>query len=147
MITIAELFPLWRTSHKWLETFRPISFFEEMRLEKEYTIIHNVREYSNIVKIIFTVDGLNHRTDGPAVIGKYKESVVVMEAWYENGVPHRKDKPQYIGYHTNGVVTRTEYREKNGMGGYGTIGPNGSSCTIGCPWCTRPINTDIYWKL
>ena len=102
MITIAELFPLWCTSIKWLEAFRPISFQEEMRLEKEYILIEQLNcdvviggyKCAPMKDIYRTIDGRLHCTT-EAAIQLYRDGVLRRETWYKHGQLHRLRLPAY----------------------------------------------------
>ena len=122
MITIAELFPLWRTSTKWLRAFREITSFEEVRLEKEYIVITDFQDFYNHFDGVYydascyILDGSWHRSgDRPALVAYRKNKTIVTERWHvqEYFLAHREGgKPAMIWYHENGVVARMEWWEK-----------------------------------
>lgn len=99
MITIAELFPFYRTCYKWYSVFREISRCEQVRFEKEY-VIHVFTKKSEE----YIVNGKLHKTDGPARIGYYKNGNIVWEEWWFDGELHRTDGPASVGYHENGSI-------------------------------------------
>lgn len=128
MITIAELFPLYSTGTKWMNTFKPVSLPEIVRLEKEYTIhtrdknteeytvddeFHRrdgpaFREYDNYgyrLSSQWFLHGLNHCDDGPAIITYYEDyNEVENEFWMINGILHREDGPAITRYYEDGDV-------------------------------------------
>lgn len=103
MITIAELFPLYKTATKWQSTFRQVSSGENIRLEKEYTI-HNLPQLEcDYTQDIYTIDEELHRRDGPAET-VYRNGKIYWEYWVFHGLQDRKDGPSSISYHENGNI-------------------------------------------
>lgn len=129
MITVAELFPLWRTARKWLSLFRHIPQ-EEVRLEKEFRVqtvkekaemytvdgkLHRddgpayiLKKSGNIVYTSWNIYGVSHRVDGPAIENFDEHGNIIVEEWKYNGKFHRDNGPARIGYHKN---TRIKWEE------------------------------------
>ena len=51
------------------------------------------------------VNGLPHKTNGPAHIIYNPNGEIEFEQWYLNGKLHRKDGPASISYHESGEIT------------------------------------------
>lgn len=119
MITIAELFPLYKTAFKWFSVFRETSSLETVRLEKEYTI-HTLYKGHNFLKERWDVDGKLHRTDGPAIMVKTIHKTE--EIWCIDGKRHKIDGPALVRYFPSGHIwleewyfENKEHREENKM--------------------------------
>ena len=103
MITVCDLFPLWKTACKWLRVFRNITPQEEVRLEKEFHV-HILRRGIYAVIEEWLIDDMYHRTDGPAEIFYSKNGNVECQSWYVYNKLHRVDGPARIYYHDNGIA-------------------------------------------
>lgn len=120
MITIAELFPTFRGCIKWMSVFRPFSRQEMNRLEKEYTIC-TVEKCANSVfrsyKMFdtdtqYTIDGILHRSNGPAKIHHNSVFGLCNESWYNIGLLHRIDGPAVFVYSEMGTIWKQEWYHK-----------------------------------
>lgn len=112
MITISELFPLYRTAVKWLTLFRiakEISL-ELVRLEKEYTI-HTLKKDRKFIKEQWTIDGKLHRKDGPARM--FKSIHETEEMWCINDKRHRLDGPAITRWFPSGQLWLEEWYFEN----------------------------------
>lgn len=59
--------------------------------------------------VCFRVDGIAHRTDGPAVIDYFAPGIKRSEKWFLNGKLHREDGPSITNWTREGRVWRERY--------------------------------------
>lgn len=108
MITVSELFPLYSTCSKWMGVFRGVSISENVRLEKEYTIVQYAKDMER-----WTIDGRYHRRDGPARIIFYVSlgCIIKSVAFFIHGqFLIDGDKPSSISYFENGTIASKIWR-------------------------------------
>ena len=60
------------------------------------------------------VNGLPHKTDGPARIGYYPNGKIEFEQWYLNGESHRTEGPAFTLYKVSGEI-KSEFWWLNGL--------------------------------
>ena len=95
-ITVAELFPRYRTASKWMKVWKPVKEEENIRLEKEYTI-HSIRIYPSGDAIEqYVVDENRHHRSKPSYL--VREGTTTHEGWYVHGKPHRVGGPAKTEY-------------------------------------------------
>lgn len=54
----------------------------------------------------WTLDGLLHRYDGPAMVESYSNGRAKLEIYYQHGMIHRLGSPAYITYYEDGMPYR-----------------------------------------
>ena len=64
-------------------------------------------------KILYYLDGILHRNDGPAFIPFYSNGSYV-EHYFQNGKRHRENKPAIIEYYNDGITVYIEKYIFNG---------------------------------
>lgn len=128
MITISELFPTWRTAFRWLETFRPISKEEVVRLVKEYTesdivcndydvtfylLTNTVHEYYSNKTIEYNLKGQKlHKTvfnEFHDVVKRVSYVPYTTKRWYYHGILHSNDCPAVKTYYPSGELRLEEW--------------------------------------
>jgi hypothetical protein len=57
----------------------------------------------------YLINGVQHRIDGPSDIYYDEHGFDYLKQWQTNGMPHRTDGPAIIGYHNNGQPKREYY--------------------------------------
>lgn len=94
MITIAELFPKYKTALKWYIVLGKDVDQEKVRLAKEYTE-HKVTKHIVGRLETWKIGEMFHRKDGPAYVLYYTDGAI-QEQWYRFGKRHRTDGPAII---------------------------------------------------